>query len=166
MPNELGFPYVKVAISAALTAAQVTAMVARTVDPTSATLATNSLSLASQTVALVDITDSVRSFQVAEQPNFLDRHSVADSVRVQRAGRRGWEATMQVYVNYDTGNTHDTVLKTPDGLRALWVERHTGHPLVAIVSIGGLSEQAQDVNGDLFVDVPLANAAHWRPRWK
>lgn len=153
-------PYQSVHVSSALTSTQLNALGIRGVDYSDAAVSGTTLTLGSQTLTVVDMTDDFKGLSPAFSSNRLPRESVGDSVANSRPGRQVFAMTSTMYVNYTEGHSYDAFYKNARDIRAIIAERdEAGEGFVGLWYVQSRTEQAVDDNGDVVFDVVFEYAS-------
>lgn len=157
--------YSEVRISKPLSANVFRALRPSSVDLSSGTLTGSNYGVASQTVALFDLGEDVRTVAVAREYGDISRTSTKSKARARHQGKETATVTMEVYLNYETDESNDLLVSDTSGHRLLYVERDDASVLVAVVDISRVSEPAVDESGDMVVTVDLTNAGNQVLKW-
>lgn len=165
MPTEVGYPYANFRLSEALTDAEVAALVAPGVDLKAATLSSDSVTVASQTIECHQLRDNVRSFTDNEVYADIDHSNIAGKARQSGQGKPTIDVQAKMYIDYTADHSYDVIIKDPTGYRLLYVERQTGRIFVMLCVIGEVRRTTGD-QGELEADVTFRNAGSEIPAWE
>ena len=149
MTTELGFPYEHVYISGAASAANADTLVAAGANLKGATLTGQNLSIAGLQIPMREITKDVRYFRRTDTAAQVNLTNVASKAVVRRRGRVTTDLILTCWYNYDANSAYDEICKDPEGVKVLYVERHSGETLAAVVELLTLEEPDQPADDGL-----------------
>ena len=159
MPIRTGLtPYQNWRLSKALTDAEAAAVSAIDANLGGATLTSDNVTVAGQTIATYQLKESIKSFAPDRTRGQINVTSIAHDTTVEQQGRKTWTSPVSYMLNDDTDDTRDVMYVDDSGKRLLYVEWKTGETLVGVVSIFQTTLGATDDDGNVEVTCTLRNS--------
>lgn len=155
-----GYSYTTWRISKPITDDEYNAMRTASVDPASATISGDVVTLAQQDITTYDIKDDVQSWQPDPSYGTRPAHNINSGAQAVVQGRQKWEATGRFYVNTNTDRTNDLLFKDSSGVRLLYIV-DTGGVFVQLAIISRTSTEENSPEGDSIRSVRFEGAARW-----
>lgn len=166
MVTQTFLPYTEFRLSKPLNDTQFDVLKKATTVLTGLALAGNDLTIGGQTVVTEDLGEDVQNFVPNITYGQLNRSNLKSKTRRSAQGRSTWEATATFYYNEDLNRSYDVIVKDSSGPRVLYVERNTGRKLVAVVTMGNVTDSGVDDDGNTTFDVTFWNASDVEPQWE
>ena len=168
MPNEVGYPFDFVGVSAAISDASANVLVGRATNLAGATRTGGDVSIGGQSVTVEDITEATRFVRLAHTAAQINRTGVGSRATARRRGRVSTDLVLTCWYDYDANSTFDAFLKDQDGVRLVFIERKDGKQLAFVGEILTVEEPDQpDEGGDATMVITLGNSAHsGAPKWE
>lgn len=168
MTTEIGFPFVSVRISGPANAANAATLVDAGSNLKGSSITGQNITIAGLNIPTSDITDDVRYFRRTDTAAQVNLRNVASRTVPRRRGPVTTDLVLTCYYDYSANSAYNEIVKEPEGVKVIRVERHSGESLTAVVELVTLEEpdQPADDGQSLFV-ATFANVANsGEPVWE